>query len=66
MIHDFQGTHILADTHYETANWTLIKQNENPGVKFYYPYIKPRRRKRKRVKGFENNVSYNETSLTKE
>ena len=66
LIRDFQGIHILADTHYETANRTLMKQNENPSVKFYYPYIKLRGRKRKRVERFENNVSYNETSLTKE
>ena len=43
-----------------------MKQNENPGVKFYYPYAKPRGRKRKRVEGFENDASYDETSLTKE
>ena len=43
-----------------------MKQNENPGVKFYYPYAKPRGKKRKRVKGFENDMSYNETSMIKE
>ena len=43
-----------------------MKQNENPGVKFYYSYAKPRGRKRKRVERFENNMSYDKTSLTKE
>ena len=57
---------IFWQTHYETANQTLMKQNKNSGIKFYYPYAKPRGRKRKRVEGFENNASYDETSLTKE
>ena len=40
----FKGAHIVADTHYETANATFKKIGKQKQVVFYTPYAKPRGR----------------------
>ena len=43
-----EGGHIIADTHYETANRTFHSIGAENKVVFYTPIAKPRGRKRKR------------------
>jgi hypothetical protein len=39
---NFKGAHIIADTHYETANRTMKEDGIDGLVKFYTPFSKPR------------------------
>ena len=66
LIRDFQGAHIIADTHYETANRTLSSFSPAPNVLFYTPIAKPRGKKRKRTDDVPVDPSAGAAVLTKE
>jgi len=61
-----KGGHIVADTHYETANATLKKIGKQKHVVFYTPYAKPRGRKPKTTDGGSQDQSRGLRVLTTE
>ena len=61
-----KGGHIVADTHYETANATLKKIGKQKHVVFYTPYAKPRGRKPKTTDGVSQDQSRGLRVLTTE
>jgi hypothetical protein len=59
LVKDFPAGHVIADTHYETANRTLKEINCHKLLAFYHPIAKPRGRKKKKRKR-EDNESFAE------
>jgi hypothetical protein len=57
---------IGVDTHYETVNKTIEKVMPNPPIKFYTLIVKPKGRKRKRVKNTDVDPSNGITVLMQE
>jgi hypothetical protein len=66
LIDHCDGAHIIADTHYETANRTLKLLRTEPNVVFYTPIAKPRGKKRKRSESDLTDPSLGVAVLTKE
>ena len=66
LIDNFKGAHIIADTHYKTANKTLKAVNGECDVKFYTPVAKPQGGKRKVDPHFPPDLSQRAAVLTEE
>ena len=66
LIDNFKGAHIIADTHYETANKTFKVVNGERDVKFYTPVAKPRGGKRKVDPHLPPDLSQGAAVLTEE
>jgi hypothetical protein len=61
----FRGAHIIADTHYETANKTMKTLGFNEHVRFYTSVAKPHGRLKK-IPGLRTDESRGLRVLTKE
>jgi DDE superfamily endonuclease len=65
LVEQFEGAHIIADTHFETGNRTMKDIGGEEKVKFYHPISHPRGRKRKKTTtDFDDDPSCGQKKLT--